>query len=158
MRTAASFPAGNLKKAGERFGDCASNIYALDDIGRRFAGNPFSPITMSNVITALSEQIRAILLEADAMLPGFMVHQAHIESAEAANTLQALDDFIIGITVDNELMLAGQTGGRVIYELTARAAKAIERAQLACGVVMTATDYLSGDGTDPSGGPEESHE
>lgn len=146
---------GNLKKAAELFGSCASTIYAIDDIGRRFAVNPFSPITMSEVICALTESIRATLLEADAMVPGDMVHKAHIESAGAADILQALDDFVDNITLDGELLVEKNTAGIVIYDLTVRLAKGIERAQLACGAKPweTTTSYLSGDTVDDPSRP-----
>lgn len=152
-RGAAPAPAGNFSKATELLNLCADDVFALDDIGRRFAGNPFTPLTMAQVVSALAESIRTKLAECNKLLPGPMVHPAHIDTGEAHDVLTALDEFMVTMTNDADLRASEATVGMVIVDMTVKAARAIARAGLACGaprhMVSTAT-YLDADPRDPS--------
>lgn len=145
-------PAGNLKKAAEVLSKCAGDIYALDDIGRRFAGNLFSPLTLASVVEALAASIRSNLEEAQALLPSPLAppSSAQVEIGAAQDALDALVEVVVAITNDDRLHVTEQTAGMVIFDLTVGAAKCIERAELACGVVDPSTHYLSGSVRDPN--------
>jgi hypothetical protein len=144
-----------VEEAIELLDFCANDIYALDNIGRRFVGNPFTPMTIAHVVSALAESIRSRLKECDKLLPGPMVHPAHLETAEAFDTLTALEEFMVSMTDDDDLKTSEQTIGMAIYEMTVRTARAIERAELACGAPVTATEYLKGNLSDPCRRPSE---
>src|SRR5687768_14728323 len=83
-----------LQKAAHFLSGCIADLYALDDVGRRFAGNPFSPLTMAQVVWSLTDSMREHLDAAEEAIPGRLVHKAHIEIAAASDALAKLDQLM----------------------------------------------------------------
>lgn len=138
-----------LQLAGETYGTCAGELYALDDIARRFEDRSFSNFTMLHVIETLTASIAAKLERADELLSGGQVNEAHLHSAEAAEILNGIGQFADSvINSDGVLRIPDRVFSLALYELTVRAGMAIERAEVACGT-SPSTEYLSGHRLDP---------
>jgi len=101
---------------------------------------------MSQVVSALAQSIRSNLEKCNQLLPGPIVQPAHLEVAEALDALETLEGFMRVMTDlscnDKDFNVSTQTVGTTIHELTIRAARAIGRAELACGASVSATEYL----------------
>lgn len=123
--------AENLAKAIHLYEYCVGDIYSLDDIARRFVGNPFSALTMSHVIRAIAASMRTTINDALQLLP--YEHPVALEGAEALQRVEVLVEFMEACVGDNEYTMSERTAGAALLDLTARIAAALEAAHIAAG-------------------------
>lgn len=138
-----------LGKARSAIAMTFSEIYALDDIGRNLTASKLSHYTIAKALESFAESACANLAKAERMLPPG--HAAVNEVLNAIDHLESLGQFGYAQADDDGWKFNAKTVGDAVFELTVRAAKAIERAEIACGGCGSG-GYLNGSVGDPNRG------
>lgn len=131
----------------------AGEIYALDDMARRFPQSPLSLTTTRTAALAIMDSLQAMLEGASSVLPEEHAAQGAItyafaSVAEYCERLLEVDDGegnVIHASLRTKKEIAAE-----LLALVVRAGQAIERAELACGAATVTAGYLHHEGkTDP---------
>lgn len=124
-----------------------SEIYALDDMARRYQKTPLTPITMRVAADALVTQIHVNLKECDDV---DHAHPALRELAQAKTTLISMVGLMSSLEEADDLLAPKQAVGIAMRAFVVRAAQSLDRAYLACGRTSGYSGYLDNPDLDPN--------
>lgn len=135
-------PAGNIEEAEDIFSGLAPKIYALDDIARRLADCSLNAFTIRLAVGGIVDGAIEELNGALALVPdgGDACMAAH----EAIEALDAMKEFLEAV-IGDDWRTTEKVAGSVLLDMAIRAAKEIERAEIACGATFGTMGYLAGE-------------
>jgi hypothetical protein len=139
------------EKAIYKISDYFCELYALDDLARRYDQLPLSHITIQEAVNALCGEIIAALDCVARSLPRRHPALAHLRAAQ--DSFAALGDFMIAIQRDDGIAMSKEAAGQAMLAINIRAGAAMDLAIVACnGGRETAlvSGYAFGDVSDPN--------
>lgn len=132
----------------DKLGDTFCELYALDDLARRYAESPFTHHTLRTAINALANAITDTLDECTERLPS-----DHDATRALAVARRAMDDATETLSCYADgadgLLVPVSTASSMLRHLVLTTAQSIERAEIACGHTPTG-GYLNNPELDAS--------
>lgn len=139
-------PAENMVRARDILSTLDMHVYVLDDFGRRIGETTFHAYTIREAVGGIVDELTRRLDEVTELLP---TGDAWTKACVAHGVLVGIKEFLEAV-IDDDWRISKQLAGSVVLDMTIRAAKEIERCELACGEKEGSMGYLAGTAGDPN--------
>ena len=130
-----------MEESRDLLGAAFSDIFALDDLVRRYPQSPFTAITMRGVIGAVCERLSRVF---DTCIEHLgQEHVASRELAEAQDALEGIDELLLAASDGADgVCIRAEVISVALRAFVVRTAQAMERAEIGCGASVVTVGYL----------------